>query len=209
MTSLSATERLAPTGGYVGLREVGETRTTLSQQVGTIRQQVRHLDGDTRDLHRRAWEDDLSQSCQLLGRQRPADLLGRLNEWGFAWRDVARLTGVSVPALQKWRRGENITGENRLKLAYVVAVVEKIEQEMLVNDPASWFEMPVARGVAVSPIDLVAAGKAHLVLDLASNHSAVDEALDAFDPDWRERYVDPAFETYVANDGMVSIRPKD
>lgn len=172
MTVMSTGQRAEPTGGYVGLREVGETRTTLSQQVGSLRQQVRHLDGDTRDLHRRTWEDDLAQNCQLLGQQRPADLLGRLNEWGFAWRNVARLASVSVPALQKWRRGENITGENRLKLAYIVAIVEKIEQEMLVNDPASWFEMPVARGVAVCPIDLVAAGKPHLVLDLASNHAA-------------------------------------
>jgi hypothetical protein len=32
-------------------------------------------------------------------------LLNELAELGFAWRDIARMVGVSVPAIQKWGRG--------------------------------------------------------------------------------------------------------
>lgn len=41
-----------------------------------------------------------------------ASMLSDLAELGFAWRDIARLVKVSVPAVQKWRKGgEGLRGE--------------------------------------------------------------------------------------------------
>lgn len=196
------------TGGYVGLAPIEETRSTLSDQVGSIRTQVRHLDGDTRALHEKTYIEDLDQRCRELSKANVTELLAKLNNLGFAWRDIARMVGVSVPALQKWRRGEKITGENRLKLANVLAIVEKVENDMMVVDPASWFEIPIKPGVSVTPIDLVSANKSILVFDLASDHDTPDGVLDRFDETWRETFIDSAFETFVADDGIRSIRPR-
>jgi len=196
------------TGGYVGLAPIEQTRSTLSDQLGSIRTRVRHLDGDTRALHEKTYTDDLDQRCRELSKANVTELLTKLNDLGFAWRDIARMVGVSVPALQKWRRGEKITGENRLKLAKVLAIVEKVENDMMVVDPASWFEIPIKPGVNVTPVDLVSANKSILVFDLASDHDTPDGVLDRFDVTWREKFVDTAFETFVADDGIRSIRPR-
>lgn len=200
-----------PTGGYSALKSIDQTRSTqmtLSDQVGSIRTQVRHLDVNTRELHEKAYRDDLEQVTRDLGKLDVKELLGKLNNYGFAWRDVAKMTGVSVPALQKWRRGERITGENRLRLASVVAVVEVVEKEMLVSDPASWFEMPIKQGVHLTPIDLLASGKPLLVFELASQHGTPEGVLDQFDTQWRDNLMDAAFETFIATDGVRSIRPR-
>lgn len=41
-----------------------------------------------------------------------ASMLSDLADLGFARRDIARLVKVSVPAVQKWRRGEGVRGES-------------------------------------------------------------------------------------------------
>jgi transcriptional regulator with XRE-family HTH domain len=196
------------TGRYRGLAPLDQTRSTLSDRVGSIRTQVRHLDGDTRVLHEQTYSDDLDQRCRELSKVSVSELLGKLNELGFAWRDVARMVGVSVPALQKWRRGEKITGENRLKLAKVLAIVETVQTDMMVVDPASWFEIPIQEGVQLTPIDLVAAAMPALVFDLANDHDHPEGILDRFDKNWRDTLTDSSFETFVAADGVRSIRPK-
>jgi hypothetical protein len=142
-----------------------------------------------------------------LSKSAVADLLVRLSDCGFAWRDVARMVGVSVPALQKWRRGEKITGENRLKVAKVIAFVQMLE-EMMIDDPASWLEMPIMDGVSLNRIDLIASGRASLVFELAGDHTTPENVLARFDEHWRDNLTDPDFETYVDSDGVRAIRPK-
>jgi len=140
-----------------------------------------------------------------------ASLLAELGEKGMAWRDVARLVGVSVPAVQKWRRGEGITGANRLKLAGISALLTCLEEQMI-TEPVSWLEIPVRDRVAVCPLDLMVAGRHDIVLELASDeHASVEttnEVLDEFDPDWQTTRVDDQFEVFIASDGVRSVRPR-
>lgn len=128
----------------------------------------------------------------------------------MAWRDVARLLRVSVPAVQKWRRGEGMSGANRLRLARVVAALDMLKQ-YLISEPVSWLEMPIKEGVALTRLDLLVGNRFDLALELVSDGDepiVVDPILDEFDPTWRESRVDTAFELFVADDGVVSIRPR-
>ena len=207
-TEISSQQTGESTGRYAGLAPIDQTRSTLSDRVGFIRTQVHHLDGDARVLHEKTYTDELDQRCRELSKANIGELLGKLNDLGFAWRDVARMVGVSVPALQKWRRGEKITGENRLRLAKVLAIVETVQNDMMVADPASWFEIPIRTGVHLTPIDLVASDMPALVFDLANNHDQPEGILDRFDTNWRTTLVDSQFETFIALDGSRSIRPR-
>jgi Helix-turn-helix len=141
------------------------------------------------------------------GRSAPIDLLADLGELGFAWRDVARMVGVSVQAIQKWRRGEGVSGENRLKIASVLAACDLIMEQHGISQIASWFEMPLAPGAPITPLDLWAAGQHDLVFDFASNQVDAQAILSASDPEWRERYRSD-FEVFRADDGRLAIRPK-
>lgn len=140
-------------------------------------------------------------------------LLNELAEFGFAWRDIARMIGVSVPAIQKWRRGEGLTGDNARKLARLVAGCEIIQKfNPVITDVAMWFEVPIVDDAPVTPIDLWATGN----LQLAFEHARVDLSsgvdphvtMDSFDSNWREAYRSD-FETFRAEDGELSIRHRE
>lgn len=213
MNSMIATQRNeTPTGGRDTQGDFGsnyETKSSLTRRSSELRRQVTHLDEDSRQLHRNALRTELDERTRRWARSSTQELLQTLRAWGFAWRDVARIVGVSVPAIQKWRKGASSTGENRRKLARLVAVVEYIEEEYLVNEPASWFEMPITANVHVTALDLSASGDDVLVVELASEQAAPEAVLDEFEPDWRDKFVDQAFEVFVAEDGSRAIRPKD
>lgn len=140
-------------------------------------------------------------------------LLTELVDLGFAWRDIAKMVGVSVPAIQKWRRGEGLTGDNARKLARLVAGCEIIRKfNPLITDVALWFEVPIVDEAPVTPIDLWSTGNQQLVFE----HARVDATskvdphatMDSFDPDWREKYRSD-FETFRAGDGELSIRMRE
>lgn len=153
------------------------------------------------------WQDDLRG---VVARFSGVELLEHLWAVGISWRDVARLVGVSVPAVQKWRRGEGIATANLLKIAGLVAVIERLRRN-LISEPVSWLEMPLREGVALSALDLLADGRTDLVLELASDEystAQVARVLDEYEPRWRETLVDGAFETFRAADGVISIRPR-
>jgi len=187
-----------------------ETRTVakvFTEGIGHIRQQVRNLHETTDELHQQSHYAEWYARTSERGRSRTQDLLDELADLGFAWRDVARLVGVSVPAVQKWRRGEGTTGENRQKVASLLAACDLVSEHYAVQDVASWFEMPVLIGIPVAPIDLWANGRSDLVFDYASGHTDSDQTLAAWDPQWRERYRSD-FEVFQAGDGQRSVRPK-
>lgn len=121
---------------------------------------------------------------------------------------MARLVGVSVPAAQKWRRGERMTVENRHKVASLLAGCDLVSEHYGIQEVASWFEMPLQHGVPVSSVDLWAGGRPDLVFDYASGHTDGDQILTAWDPEWRDRYRSD-FEGFRAGDGQLSIRPKE
>ena len=165
------------------------------------------LSNDVRENHLKA----LVLEWRILATNRATasvkELLDLLADQGFAWRDIARMLGVSVPAVQKWRRGEKASGDNRSRLASLVAAQDLIASKYHVQEIESWFETPLIDDVPVTPIDLWAAGETFLVLEYASGHLNPEDALTRFDPSWRANY-ESQFETFRAEDGDLSIRSK-
>jgi hypothetical protein len=188
-----------------------ETRTVahvLTEDIGHIRQQARDLHEVTDQLHQRSHYAEWNDRTSWRGRSSTQDLLNKLAELGFAWRDIARLVGVSVPAVQKWRRGEGTTGENRQRVASLVAACDLVAEHYGIKEVASWFEVPLLLGVPVTPVDLWAGERPDLVFDYASGHTDSDHILTDWDPGWRERYHSD-FEVFRADDGRHSIRLKE
>lgn len=202
------------TGDVAPFSHVPLTRTESAAtvaQVADLVRTVRDLGPRTAELRRAALMNRLEELQRAAVNRDGRTLLVELGDAGLAWRDVARLAGVSVPAVQKWRRGEGITGANRLKIARIVALLSYLHDNMI-DEPASWLEIPVRTGVAVGAMDLLIAGRYDLVLELASDeYSSVEttvDVLDEFDPDWRTTRVDEQFEVYTASDGIPAIRPR-
>lgn len=179
----------------------------MTEQSRHLVTKVSTLNNDVRETHVGA----LTHEWSVLTSQRAVasvrELLGLLADQGFAWRDIARMIGVSVPAIQKWRKGEKTTGDNRYKLASLVAAQDLIASQGRIQDIESWFEMPMAEGVPVTPLDMWTAGETFLVLEYASGYLTPDEALTRLDPSWRTTYDSP-FETFRGEDGSMSIRAK-
>jgi len=200
------------TGGIVPFQQLDRTKTSreLRGEAEVLHRQVLDLSGDTASLRRSSMVHELDAVAEEASRESPEVLLNRLAEAGMAWRDVARLVGVTVPAVQKWRRGGSITGANRLKLARIVGLLDVLKRNF-VAEGVSWLEMPVKQGVCLSRLDLFANGSEDLVLELISddgNEKAVDGILDRFNPRWRTTLVDDAFEAFVGGDGNMSVRPR-
>lgn len=151
---------------------------------------------------------DWSSRTSIRGKSGVPELLKELSALGFAWRDVAKMIGVSIPAIQKWRRGDGVTGINRQKLACLLAACDLIVESYGVQDVASWFEMPVAIGVPVTPIDFWSHGRPELVFEHASGHIDGEGILSAFDSDWREVYRSD-YEVFEAPDGQRAIRLRE
>jgi transcriptional regulator with XRE-family HTH domain len=161
----------------------------------------------SRELHQERYADEWAVATRDRAKAGVARLLTELACLGFAWRDVARMVGVSVPAVQKWRRGDGATGENRQKLASLLAACDIVAEHYAISDISSWFEIPIRTDTPITPIDLWADGKAELVFEHASGHDTPDGVLTQWDPNWRERYRSD-FEVFHADDGQLAIRPQ-
>jgi hypothetical protein len=137
-----------------------------------------------------------------------ADLVS-LADMGFAWRDIARLVGVSVPAQTKWRRGEPISPENKKKIFGVTAACDYLASYYHVKEIASWFSIPLHDDAPITPIDLWVANRQDLFFEAARENAKMEaDVLDKFEPNWREKYRSD-FETFVGGDGELSLRMKD
>lgn len=181
----------------------------LNSRVHGHHQGAAQLHSETRQLHTDTLEELLRTRSDELASRPLTDLLAELGDQGLAWRDVARLVGVSVPALRKWRQGEQATGENRLKVARLLGLCDLLKEQSLIDDPASWLELPLVHDVPISGLDLCAAGRTDLLFRRALHHDADPEAiLDEFDPGWRTTYRG-AFEVFEAEDGLPGLRVRD
>lgn len=191
--------------------DVPVTRSTssrvLTDEVGVVRARVGHLQEDTTGLHRDARRHEVVELAAKLSKNATLDNLLQLSDMGFAWRDIARMLNVSVPAIQKWRRKEPISGPSRGKIAELLATCKMVEDVYMVHDPASWFEMPLKREAAVTPIDLYAGRRQDLVLEAAGGHMDKEALLTEFDAEWQQKYVASNFEAFKARDGAWSVRP--
>lgn len=182
--------------------------TLVTETLGYRRREarVRHQDADVR--HLQSHFDEWVLRTSRRGRSSPTEMLEELSELGFAWRDVGRLVGVTVQAIQKWRRGAGLSGESRHRIASVLAASDLVAKHYGIQEVASWFEMPLLRGVPVTPIDLWDARRPDLIFEYASGHTDPEQILTTWDPDWRERYRSD-FEVFRAGDSHLSIRLKD
>lgn len=178
----------------------------LVDDAGHLRNTTRVLGEDVAEIHHQAFKAQLNDRARQLAKQSPGDMLNQLADGGFAWRDIARLVGVSVPAVRRWRQGESPTGEHLLAIARIVAFEQILREDHLVSDVASWMEMPLSPEVAVTGLDLAADGLYEDLLDLVAAHATSEAVLDRWQPAWRERYMSE-FEVFEAPDGEIGIRP--
>ncbi len=191
------------------IAELVDEAAWLGTRASLLVQDATQLHTETNQLHADTVDELLRAHTAELAARPVVDLINMLGDAGFSWRDVARLVGVSVPALRKWRLGEPATGENRLKIARLVALCELLEDKAMIADPASWLEVPVIGDVPICGLDLLAARRDDLVFRLALQHGVDPESiLDEFEPDWRSTYRGD-FEVFEANDGLLGLRPRE
>lgn len=221
MTMINTSELVdETTGASIGLTTdaLSHTRTIadLVEHVGFLKNRTRILVADsnsvhdsTDELHSETLNQLLRSTANQLCREGLPDLLGRLSSLGFSWRDLARLVGVSIPALRKWRNGEPASGENRLKVARLVAFCDIISEQYLIDDPVSWLEIPLHIDAPVTGVDLLSADRTDLAFKLAGDEGADPEVvLDHFDPGWRDRYA-TSVEVFLADDGLFGLRSRE
>ena len=207
----------APTGASIRPSEGVEAPTrTISEAVeglGYLRNRTGIRADNSLDLRCSAEQlhsESLDVHLRTLANQRVREelsaLLEELSGLGFSWRDIARTSRVSVPALRKWRLGAPATGENRKRVATMAAFCDIAREEYLISEVASWLETPIHLDAPLTPIDMIANDRWDLVLRLAGTDGQDPElVLDEFEPDWRHRYDSPV-EVFTGPDGLPGVR---
>lgn len=198
-SSTATSESLAQTRGKIH---------KLTEDIGFNRQVAGVTAEDFGDLHKRSHDLEWRMRSAERAKAGVVTMLNELGDLGFAWRDLAKMVGVSVPAVQKWRRGEKASGDSRQKVASLLAACDLIREHYMVEEIASWFEVPLVKDVPVTPIDLYADNRADLVFACANGQEDPEVLLTQHDPDWRERYRSD-FEVFTGADGNRSVRMKD
>jgi transcriptional regulator with XRE-family HTH domain len=176
----------------------------LVKRAGDVRARSRLLAEDAADVHAQSIDLQL-RAAKSQNTLRPhTELLAVLASLGFSWRDIARLAGVSVPALRKWRLGDSPTPTNLARLAEIVAVVDLIRESSPAIDVASWAEVPLLDS-PFTPLDLLVDGPCRTVVELAALQIEPSDALDLCIPGWRDS-VNTDYEVFTADDGENAIR---
>jgi transcriptional regulator with XRE-family HTH domain len=180
---------------------------SITARFSDLRDRTGLLHADVGDGHRAAQLATLELHAQDRARRNIQSLLNTLSmDHGLSWSDIARVAGVSVQAVRKWRKGDTSTGDHRLVIARLVAFIDLLEGYS-VQDPAGWLEMPIVRSHALRYIDLYLAGRPELLFDVAALRISGEQALDELDPSWRETtHLD--HEVFLASDGELAIRRK-
>lgn len=189
------------------LRATQTTATLLTERSRSTREQVRQLSRSVSTTDQDIHTTEMLVRSARLAKSAPLDLLRGLADQGFAWRDIARLVGVSVPAIQKWRKGEGISGESRKRLADLAAACELLVTHYYVEDAAGWFETPLIYGVPVTPMDLWSEGRWDLLFDAAGTNDP-ESVIATLDPEWRVNYSTP-FTIVHTEDGQRSLQSRD
>lgn len=132
------------------------------------------------------------------------ELVGILaTEYGFAWVDVARMLGVSVPAIRKWRMAGGVSPENTARLADVAALAYLLSDRGV--RPAAWLSTPLVAGYTVAPKHLYSAERVGALADIALGTGDAQDLLAEFEPDWRSKYDARGYEVARFDDGTFGI----
>lgn len=186
--------------------EVVEDFGHLRNRTRLLGEDVAEADREVGEVYREALSEQLDVKAQSIAKRSVGEMLNEMADVGFAWRDIARLARVSVPAVRRWRQGEAATGANRLAVARIVALVEMLRDDHSVSEVASWMEVPLVSDAPVTAIDLAAEGCFQEVVEIAAVHSTAEDVLDRLQPGWRERYRSD-YEVFEAPDGELGTRP--
>lgn len=193
---------------------ISETQTmqqrasNLASQIAFLREENAALGNDIAHTHHRSFRAQLDMRIGELSQQNPQELLTYLAEQGFGWRDVARMVGVSIPALRRWRQGDRLTGAHRRAVAQLASFVQVLIEDQLVFDPASWLEVPIVDEAPISGADFYAEGRLDLIYDLVTGHASPEAAMDEAYPDWRGRFRTD-WKVEIAEDGLPSISQRE
>ncbi len=182
-----------------------ETIRRLQQSYEELTGPVRILNEDVEAGRREVREWDLDERTAAKARHDALTLLDELStDRGFSWSDIARLCGVSVSAVRKWRAGETPSPERRRDLARLAAFVDLLDEIAPVADPASWMLMRLTDSHTVTAADLYLDGRSNDLLEHAQGHLGVLDLLDRWNPDWRED-TRSDWQIVTATDGERSI----
>lgn len=182
------------------------TAGELIPRVSALRYQADAVNSDATTLARDVYELNLDERTSGREHQSVQSLLQALTELGLSWSMISRTLGVSVPAIRKWRQGEGASPENRHALARLVALLDMLSDQFMIEDPAAWLEIPLA-STRRSLVDAYVAGRVDLILEYAARWiTSPERVLDQLDPRWRDADASREFETFVAADGDLGIR---
>lgn len=175
----------------------------LVHETGHLRDRSEVLNDDVRSLDHEARRRKLDDLANALAQRGLLELLESARGYGFAWRTIADVVGVSVPALRKWRRGGNASPDNLHAVAGLVAACQVAERMLSpTRDVAAWFELPLAPH-HMTRLDLYVEGHIDELFDLASERTTASAVLDRVRPDWRSETSD--FEVVQGEDGQPAI----
>ncbi len=158
----------------------------LTDTYGGLTSKVRLLSQDVEGGRRTVRSLDLDERTSAKSRLGTESLLEELStDRGLGWSEIARLCGVSVSAVRKWRAGETISSEHRRSLARLASFLDLLQEVGPVDEPAGWLNMRLSDQTTVTPADLYITGHPQDLLEHAQGHLEVEQLLDRCAPDWR------------------------
>ena len=189
-------------------------------QWGVDRTRISNAERTERDAGRRRaeaveWHDQTLKSLlnHTIEQKSRCDLASLLNELsagrGLGWSEIARLVGVSVPAVRKWRNGGDITSPRLKNLAQLAAFLQILEDSSI-PDPAAWLAVPIdddESSSEIAKVDIYVDGGPTGVIALlafAKNRIRRDELLAQLPSGGRVRLQNVVG---LAPDGNLSITP--
>lgn len=151
---------------------------------------------------------NLDATAGAYAQNAPQDVIRRLTELGVSQLIIARALGVTPTAVRKWRRGEAAKADHRSRLARFAGTYSLLG-ETGVHDPAGWLDIPISNESTLTPLDLFIGGRADLSILLGARLMEPQEALDAYQPGWRQTNpIDPDYEVVMLRDGSRSAVPR-
>ena len=156
------------------------------------------------DHHSGALQIELCDVTNELAKQSLEDLLDRLSDLGFSWRHIARIVGIPVSVLRKWRMGGASTGAQHRRVAELLAVCNIASMRYHISDVASWFETPMHSEIPVTCIDIASEDRFDLILRFMCDRD-FEAVLDEFEPGWQDSYKSPV-EVFTGPDGLPGLR---
>lgn len=169
------------------------------------RAQLNHLDAIQK--HRETQADLLNELTAYALRAEPVELLNSLaDKRGLAWSQIARLVGVSVPAVRKWRQGGSVSSEKRRRVAELSAFFDLLDK-LPVGDAASWLESSFSGGeTMLTGLDIYQTQNGPLaLLEFAGQRISLHEMLDQQLPGWRRDHAHDGLKVVRMADGHLSI----